>query len=257
MRRLSFALAAAACAAMLALAGCEPSSGPAAPTASAAPTPTAFPNASSAYVARLKVYDDGVERALTIYADGGSVRIDGPPPPSLGAPEAVALVFDPKTGKAFAFRQSEGAPKIAIVVEPSQFGAAGAFLTLDGKASASFVGADQVSGLACQVWRFDGNAGDVDGGRQICVTEDGVILRVSATATPANPLLLAETVTRGAQAPALFALPAGYELIDYGPCSAMASEAMTSAHAGQSIDKSKLAECETLGKKASRILAAP
>jgi hypothetical protein len=249
-------LAASACATMLALAGCEPAGGPVAPAASAAPTPSVFPTASGAYVARLKVYDDGVERALTVYADGGRVRIDGPPPPSLGAPVAVAVVFDPTTGKTFAFRQGEGAPKIAIVVEPSQFGAAGVFLALDRKASANFVGADQVAGLACQVWRFDGNAGDVEGGRQICVTEDGVILRVSATATPANPLLQAETITRGTQATALFALPAGYELIDYAPCSAMASEAMTSAHAGQPIDKSKLAECETLGQKASRIFAA-
>lgn len=248
MRRLTWAFAA------LALAGCEPAGSPAAPAASATPAPRPFPAAAPAYAIRFKAFDDGVARDLTVYADAGRLRVDGPPPPSLGAQKAISVVFDPATGKALAFRQDEGAPKLAIVVEPSQLGAAGVLLALNGKAGAHAIGADQVAGLACQVFRFD--ATDADG-RQVCVTEDGVILRVSATATPANPTLQAETIKRGPQAATLFALPPGYEVIDYGPCTAMASEAMTSAHAGQAIDKRTLAECETLGQKVSSIFSAP
>lgn len=248
MRALTLALA------VLALPGCEAAAPPAAPVASAAPAAQPFPAAPTAYSARLKAYDDGVERELTVYADAGRIRLDGAPPPSLGSSRAISVVFDPAAGKAFAFRSGQGAPKIAILVEPAQLGAAGVLLGL-GKAGAHAIGADQALGSPCEVWRFE--PGEAAESRQVCITPEGIVLRVTATAAPTNVLLQAQTVTRGPQAPALFALPAGYELIDFGPCTAIASEAMVSAHAGHPADKRELAACESLAAKASRIFAGP
>jgi hypothetical protein len=64
-----------------------------------------------------------------------------------------------------------------------------------------------VAGLSCTIWRYEdgGNRGEA------CITTDGVMLRSQGTAEGRSGALEATQVTYGAQDPARFRLPQGYQ----------------------------------------------
>lgn len=79
-------------------------------------------------------------------------------------------------------------------------------------------GADTVAGHQCTVWRIDGEGGSSpDEARRACITADGVPLRlVEGTGADASTLYVATRVTYGAQDPARFRVPDGYQPLSAG-----------------------------------------
>lgn len=70
-------------------------------------------------------------------------------------------------------------------------------------------GSERVAGNACTVWRVE----DGSHRARACLTEDGVLLRVQNDARP-DQMLEATRVAYGAQDPARFQVPAGYQSMD-------------------------------------------
>jgi len=70
-------------------------------------------------------------------------------------------------------------------------------------------GTDTVAGLPCTVWQ----AGASEGGAELCFTDDGVLLRITAGG---HVVTEAETVTYGPSNPVDFAIPSGYRRIGAG-----------------------------------------
>lgn len=245
----------ALCLAAMALPGCGPST----PTAgsSTAPlagtAPAALPAPTASFKAEYKAYDDGAERPVTHYAAGGQMRVEGPPPARLGATGIIATIMDPVGGRTISFRVGPGAPKYAMVTSLDTLGEASALFFVRDRASAHVVGADTVAGFACRIWQID--PVDDGAGRQMCVTDDGMTLRINPIGEPAKPTLLADSILKGAQDAALFAVPADYEVVDYSPCLTLASDAMEAAQAGRRPDMARVQQCEDLGKKISGIFA--
>ncbi len=82
-------------------------------------------------------------------------------------------------------------------------------------------GADSVAGHPCTVWRIEpeGEAG-ADEARRACITADGVPLRlVEGSGADASTLYVATRVAYGAQDPARFRVPAGYQPLSSGASS--------------------------------------
>jgi hypothetical protein len=217
--------------------------------------PSVLPASTADYKAEYRAYDDGAERRMTIYASGGRTRVEGPPPPRLGATGAIATIRD-GGGQMLSFRVGPDAPKLAMVTGLDKLGAASALFSVDrDRPAAHLVGADAVAGFACRVWQVDPT--EQAAGRQMCLTDDGMMLRVNPIGAPGKPLLIADGISKGPQDAALFAPPAGYEVIDYAPCLTLASDAMEAARAGQRPDMARLQQCEDLGRKVSGIFAGP
>ncbi|MDB5373718.1 MAG: hypothetical protein JWP04_2360 [Belnapia sp.] len=68
-------------------------------------------------------------------------------------------------------------------------------------------GTATIAGLACTLWRYE----DTAGRGEACVTADGVILRSSGTHGGQTGTLEATEVAYGAQDPARFRIPSGYQ----------------------------------------------
>ncbi len=68
-------------------------------------------------------------------------------------------------------------------------------------------GTDRVAGVACTIWLFEDQGRSGRG----CITEDGVMLRATGTAQGQQGGIEAIQVTYGAQDPARFQPPTGYQ----------------------------------------------
>lgn len=68
-------------------------------------------------------------------------------------------------------------------------------------------GSATVAGFACTLWRYE----DTNGRGEACVTADGVMLRSSGTHGGQTGTLEATEVAYGAQDPARFRIPTGYQ----------------------------------------------
>jgi Domain of unknown function (DUF4412) len=231
----------------VALAGCGPSA-PAGKTEAPA-APAGFPRPTASYVGKYQMNT----RATTIYADGAKLRMEGPPPAQVKASGVtVATVMDQTSKKLVTFRVGPGAPKVAMVMDLGRMGEAASLFELDkDQPLAKSVGEDTVAGLSCRIWETPAAEGEP--ANQVCVTDDGIALRMNKAGAADKPSMLAEEIKRGRQDPALFAPPADYEIIDYAPCASIAAEAMAAAHAGKRPDMAKLQECSALGQKVSAI----
>ncbi len=237
-----------AAAALLMACGRETASGPSA-------GPDSFPTATARYTAQYIMRDDdtgAVNMEGKLYRDGAErMRFD-----TVQNGQPVAVVFDAANRRSLMFRTGPDAPRAALVLPHENDGLFDQIGRWDDWASdpegaPTKVGEDTVAGLRCEVWRSpaaEGEAAD-----EVCVTRDGVLLR-SGTVGAAHPNLIATQVTPGAPDAALFAIPAGYEVIDYGPCMAAQTAAMEAAKAGQRPDMAQMQRCMEIGERASEIM---
>jgi hypothetical protein len=225
--------------------------GPKGQTEAAKPAaaPGAFPRPTAAYVAHYKIYDsEGGSRDMTIYADAGRVRAETAPPIK-GSTMTMATILDPASKHMISFRTGPDAPKVAMTMSPDKLGEAGKFFDPDqGRPGATVIGSDNVAGQSCRVWQIP-SATEGGEAQVTCVTDDGIMLRTGKQSTPAKPMMEAVSVQRGGQDPALFAAPAGYEIVDYGPCLALTQDAMAAMKAGKKPDMVKMKQCQALGEK--------
>jgi hypothetical protein len=229
----------------LSLAACGPK--PAEGGKTEAVAPAGFPKPTASYAATYKIFGkDGKSRDMTIYADHGRVRSESEMP---GANVSTATIVDPTSQKMITFRTGPDAPKVAMTMSRDTLGAAADFFDMDkDRPQATVVGEADVAGEHCRVWRMPPA---VEGGDATltCVTNDGVFLRGAKEADPEHPSIEAVTVKRGGQDAALFATPAGYEVVDYSPCLTLTQDAMAAMKAGKKPDMVKMKECQALGEK--------
>jgi hypothetical protein len=220
----------------------------------ASEAPAGFPKASAAYVGKYQMRFGDALRPMTLYRDGGKIRMEGPPPAPVKAEGVtVATVMDQATKKLVTFRVGPNAPKAAMTMTLDKIGDAASLFEGDkDQPQAKAVGEDKVAGLSCRIWETP-PATEGAPANQVCVTSDGIMLRMNKAGEAAKPTMIAEEIKRGPQDPALFVPPAEYEVVDYSHCTSMAAEAMAAAKAGQKPDMGKLQECTALGKKVSAI----
>jgi hypothetical protein len=246
MRRSLVLVAAAA--ALLAACGRETASGPAA-------GPGGFPAITARYAADYEMRDSAtgaVTMQGQLYRDGAErMRFD-----MVQNGQPVAVVFDAANRRSLMFRTGPDAPRAALVMphqDDGLFDQIGRWDDWDGAdgAAPTKVGEDTVAGLRCDVWRSPAEEGEA--AHEACVTRDGVLLRSGAVGA-AHPDMIATQVTPGAPDAALFAIPAGYEVIDYSPCMDMQAAAMEAAKAGQRPDMDQMQQCMTLGQRAAEIM---
>lgn len=225
------------------------------PNSQTAPAaPAGFPRPTAAYVGTYQMRNGEALRPMTIYADGVKIRMEGPPPAAVKAEGVtVATVMDQASKKLITFRVGPDAPKAAMTMSLDKIGEAASLFDLaKDQPTAKAVGEDKIAGLSCRIWE---TPAPTEGAlaNQVCVTDDGIMLRANKAGAPDKPTMLAEEIKRGPQDPALFAPPPDYEVVDYSRCTDMAAEAMAAARAGQKPDMAKLQECAALGKKVSAI----
>ncbi len=233
------------------IAGCGPAApggggdGPAAPDG--VPKPTA------SYAGKYQMNAGDGTRATTIYADGAKLRMEGPPFAQVKASSVtVATVMDQASKKLVTFRLGRGAPKVAMVVDISRIGQAATLFEMDkDQPNAKPAGEDEVAGLACRVWETPAAKGEP--ADQVCITSDGIRLRINKAGEADKPFLVAMEIKRGQQDAALFVPPSDYEMVDFADCASMLSEAMAAARAGKQTDLAELQECSALGEKINTI----
>lgn len=234
------------------LAACGQPAGPGAATA-----PAGFPKPTASYVGQFQMDFGDQMRPATIYASGAKIRLEGPPPSEIDAKDiTIATVMDQATRKVVLFRVGPDAPKAAMAMDLDQLGAAASLFELDKEQpNARIVGEDKIAGVACRIWEIPGEAAGSTSppADQLCLTDDGIVLRANAAGAADKPTMLAQEIRRGSQDAALFAAPPGFEIIDYTPCTTIAAEAMLAAGAGKKPDVAKMQECAALGEKVSAI----
>jgi hypothetical protein len=164
-----------------------------------------------------------------IYRDGPKMRVEAVLP-SLGA---ATIVFDEATNAAYVLnpvRQPAAptaaiAPAAALAAPPAATApTAGVAVRIDdadapqpletawealGADNARSAGRCEVAGERGNRWRPREEAAGVE--RIACITDDGIVLRVSENG---HTLWETSSLQRGAQDAALFGIPAGYQVID-------------------------------------------
>ncbi len=221
------------------------------PAAAAAedPWPANFPKPTADYSG---VYDFAAgEKTLEvkIAASGMKQRLTFPPGSGVGGAkgEWSQVMVNQNAGETMLmWPEGEGAPSIAMTMSRMDMGAMANSFGVDAErqASAKRTGADNVAGEACAIWEFAAGDGETPG--SACVTRDGIPLRV---VSGGEAMMLAKSISRGAQDPALFAAPAGYEIVDMGECMRMSAEMMAAMRAGKQPDMAKMQKCQALGEK--------
>ena len=211
--------------------------------------PEGFPKPAVDYSGEYEIGGGGKTTAVTIAASGAKQRMTLPPGSGIGGSAgqwSQVMVNENAGGKMMMWPEGAGAPAIATTMSKSDLGAmAGAFgVGAEKEASAKRTGTDNVAGEACAIWEFAAGDGETPG--SACVTRDGIPLRVISGS---ETLMLAKSISRGPQDPALFAPPAGYEVVDMGECMRIGAEMMEAMRAGKTPDMAKMKKCEALGQK--------
>jgi len=204
-----------------------------------------FPARQAPYKATYKIGDSGQE--MVIYASNGKMRSEAMIK-AMGKLKPVSLI-DRDAKQFVSFMEGPGAPKRATKLSADDLKQYDAMMPRgDTPVKPAKIGADTVAGMGCNVWQLPDvpkgapNFPEGAPGEQLCMTDDGIMLR----AGPADkPHIIATALERGPQDPALFALPPGYTVVDMGDCLAIMrgyAEAMRSG--GAKPDQAKLAECQ-------------
>jgi hypothetical protein len=214
------------------------------PVAADDPWPDGFPMLATDYSGVFEMALGAAPADVTIAASGMKRRIEFPAGASPGPGSQWPQVIVNEGGDTLMWPAGAEAPKIAMKLAGSDLGAAARAFGVDPaeQAQAQKTGVDEIAGEPCAVYEF---AGD-DPATSVCVTRDGILLRA---ASGADIVMLAKSITRGAQDPSLFSPPAGYEIVDMGECMRLSAEMMAAAQAGQSPDMAKMAKCQALGEK--------
>jgi hypothetical protein len=199
------------------------------------------------------VYDMGVAGKtveIKIISSGDDQRLAFPPGMGPGGPAGAwsQIVLNQDGGaKTYMWPEGEGAPAIATTMSRGDLGAAARAFGVDpaDEARAKRTGTDEVAGEKCAVWEV-APATDAEAAGSACIARDGVMLRASSGG---QTVMEAKSITRGPQDPALFAPPAGYEIVDMGECMRMSAEMMAAVRAGKTPDMAKMEKCAALGEK--------
>ncbi len=214
------------------------------------PWPEGFPKPTVDYAG---VYDLGVAGKTTevkIAASGVKQRMTFPPGSGIGGAggQWSQIVMNENSGETMLmWPEGEGAPKIATKMSKGDFGAMTAALGVDAAQQARAVktGSDKIAGETCGVYEIAAAADETAPG-SACVTRDGILLRA---VSGGQPVMLAKSIVRGAQDPAQFAPPEGYEVVDMGECMRIGAEMMEAMRAGKTPDMAKMEKCKALGEK--------
>lgn len=225
------------------------------------PWPANFPKPSVDYAG---VYDFGAAGEIAevkIALSGAKQRIAFPPGASFGGPNGKwsQVMLNEGAGAAMMmWPEGEGAPKIATTMSRGDLGAASSAFGVDDarQARAQKTGTDEVAGEPCAVYEFAAET-DKDAAGSACVTRDGIPLRVISGG---QTVMLAKSIARGAQDPALFAPPVGYEVVDMGECMRLSAEMMNAVKSGAMPDMSvmgpKMEKCRAISEKMGAMVGA-
>lgn len=218
--------------------------------------PASFPKMEASYKGDYTGAFDGKPRTMTLEVAGWKrLRMEMAHFDEARAKtgDRIVLVMDDKEMRMVAFVSGPNAPKVAVVTpgmdsfftEFAQWGAE------DGQPPKK-VGADNVAGLSCDIWEAaptsDGSKPD-----RICVTGDGVFLWTKAGDSE-KPDMIATSIDRGPIEAGRFAVPAGFEIVDMGPCMKMGQEMAAAAQRGEKPDFTKLQACQEIDQKAAVVM---
>jgi hypothetical protein len=229
--------------------------------ASAAPAPVEdlwpdlLPKPSVDYAG---VYDFGAAGEtveVKIASSGDDQRMAFPPgmgPGGAAATWSQVVLNQDHGAKMFMWPEGEGAPKIATTMSKNDLGSMAQAFGVDpaDAPSAKRTGTDEVAGEKCAVFEL----ANAESPGSVCVTRDGVMLRVTSGE---QTVMQAKSIARGAQDPALFAPPAGYEIVDMGECMRLSAEMMEAVRAGKTPDMAKMEKCAALGEKMGAMFGRP
>jgi len=155
---------------------------------------------------------DGAMQRMVIYRDGPKMRVetmtaDGRP---------AVVVFDEAAGHAFVLDAAAQTAVTAAADAPEPLEAPWAALGAD---NAERVASCTVAGEDGNEWR----AKDQPDGNIACITGDGIVLKVRDAD---RVIFEASAVERGTQEATLFAVPAGYQVVDQEAVMAEVDETM-------------------------------
>lgn len=235
-------------------AGAAPAAESRAPAQTEVKMPAGFPKMTASYRGEYTGEWNGSERAMTMEVAGWKrLRMEMPHMNAAKAAkgDTMVMVMDDASKRWLMYVQGPDAPKAAMVMTTdetllNEFQKWGA----EDGAPPVKVGSDKVAGLSCDIWE---SAGDGDAPKQACVTRDGIFLWAKDKGAE-KPDIVATKVERGSIDASRFALPAGFEVIDMGPCIKMGQEMATAARKGERLDMSKMQACQAIGQKASAIM---
>ena len=166
--------------------------------ARAADGPVLIPTRDVAVTYRTDVGDRVLEQRMRWSAAARRMRIDPPTP-------GIFLLIDYATRRMDVVRDPERSfVEMDAPATPPGLGSAGTPSTQSPEGRYERGGADEVSGMACTDWTTHDTKGRAT---EICVTADGVMLRVRSDG---RVLAGAARVEYGPQDPTLFELPRGY-----------------------------------------------
>lgn len=216
--------------------------------------PAGFPKMTANYRGEYTGSMDGAIRKMTLEVAGWKrLRMEMPHmnPAKAAKGDMMVMVMDDASKRWLMYVQGPDAPKSAMVMPTNEtlldeFQKWGAE---DGTPPTK-VGSDKVAGLPCDIWE---NANDGGSPQQACITRDGIFLWAK-TKGAETPDIIATKVDRGSVDASRFALPAGFEVIDMGPCMKMGQEMAAAAQRGERPDLSKMQACQAIGQKAAAIM---
>lgn len=213
------------------------------------PWPANFPKPAASYSGVYDLAAGGQTTEVQIAASGMKQRLTFPPGSGVGGAkgEWSQVMVNQNAGETMLmWPEGEGAPAIATTMSRADMGAMASSFGVDAgrQSSATRTGTDNVAGENCAIWEFAAGEGETPG--NACVTRDGIPLRV---VSGGETVMLAKSISRGAQDESLFAAPAGYEVVDMGECMRMSAEMMEAMRAGKEPDMAKMQKCQALGEK--------
>lgn len=224
------------------------------------PWPAGFPKPAVDYAG---VYDFGVAgKTMEVKVAASGVRQRMALPPGAGPLNPTSkwsqVMVNDNASTMLMWPEGEGAPKVAMMMSRADLGSMANAFGMDEatKTRAVKAGADKVAGEACAIYEVSPAAEDETAG-SACVTRDGIPLRVISGG---QTVMLAKSIMRGAQDPALFSPPAGYEVVDMGECMRISAEMMAGMKSGKVPDMTtlgpKMEKCRVVGEKMGAMFGA-
>lgn len=253
MRRTGLMVVAVAVALAGALAACGPQGGEEGAGAAGGPSIPGFPRQTASYVGEYQLTDgDGAVSTATFTVAGWrKLRFEMPHPEASRAAKGMKMVgvFDDANDRSLMYIIGPGATQTAMVMPQRDDFLADwtVWDDADGPPPRK-VGGDRVAGLSCDVWEMAPVTAD-EPAQQACITSDGIFLRSGPAGGP--PDMVATSVRKGPVDAALFAVPAGFEVIDMGPCTEAMDQAMAAAQAGKQPDLAAMQKCQAIAAKAA------
>lgn len=221
-----------------------------APAAAIDPWPDGFPKPAADYAGVYEFGAAGKTTEVNLAASGVKQRLAFPPGSGMGGARGQwsQIVVNENSGETMLmWPEGEGAPKIATKMSKNDFGAMAGALGVDAadQARAIKTGTDRIAGETCGVYEIAAG-GDETAPGSACVTRDGILLRAISGG---QTVMQAKSIERGAQDPAQFAPPEGYEIVDMGECMRIGAGMMEAMRAGKTPDMAKMEKCKALGEK--------